>query len=376
MEASLDTWTIIFLVAAFHGFVLAGLFYRKKEGNRASNILLSILLALFSITLIDYVAYWTGYQLVYPHLIRLSNTFTFLFGPVLYLYVISTLKPEQLYLKKQLIHFIPFLGLLILDTPFYLLSAETKLDMLQAARASGDISARAMILPSLKILHLTCYSILILLMVKYTGFREQISTPKTTKISRRGLTVISFCFIGFTISYASYYVLINTIDFKIEYDYMISFAMTGFIFTVGYLGYINPDLISEKQPKPKYHNSNLSDSEAEKYLQQLLKLVESQKIYKEGNIRLKDLAELLDIPTYHLSQIINDRLGQNFYEFINSYRVQEARKLLKDPGNKDLTILHVAFESGFNNKTSFNRAFKEEIGTTPSKFRENYINGH
>lgn len=374
MEASLDTWTIIFLIAALHGFVLAVLFYRKKEGNRTSNILLSILLALFSLTLVDYVAYWTGYQMVYPHLIRMSNSFTFLFGPVLYLYVISILKPEQLSKKKQLIHFIPFLGLLIVDSPFYILSAETKIQLIEAARASGEVSSRAMIIASLKILHLSCYSILILMMVKYEGFRERIKAQEITKYSKQWLTIISYCFIGFTLSYTSYYVLINTIDFKIEYDYMISFAMTGFIFTVGYLGYINPDLIADQEVKPKYDNSNLTDEEAEEYLQKLLQVMESHKLYKDGDIRLNDLAERLDIASHHLSQVINDKLGQNFFEFINSYRVREARDLLKDPGNRNLTILHVAFESGFNNKTSFNRAFKEKIGTTPSKFRDIHLN--
>ena len=376
MEASLNTWTIIFLVAALHGFVLAILFYLRKEGNRASNILLSILLVLFSITLVDYVAYWTGYQMVFPHLIRLSNSFTFLFGPVLYLYIISIVKPDKLLQKKQLVHFIPFLGLLIMDIPFYMLSADVKLEMLQAARASGDVSVRAMIIPFLKILHLGSYSFLILMMVKYTGFREHIKSPELNKYSKQWLSVISYCFIGFTLSFASYYVLIYTIDFRVEYDYMISFAMTGFIFTVGYVAYINPDLIYEHENKPKYDNSNLTEAKAEEYLQSLIQAMESKKLYKEGDIRLNDLAEKLEIPSHHLSQVINDRLGQNFFEFINSYRVREARKLLKDPDNKDLTILHVAFESGFNNKTSFNRAFKEEIGTTPSKFRKNHINGH
>lgn len=376
MGASLNTWTIIFLVAALHGFVLSVLFFRKKEGSRSSNILLSIFLALFSVTLVDYVAYWTGYQMVYPHFTRISNSFTFLFGPILYLYVISILKPRQLFHNKQLIHFIPFMGLLITDLPFLILPATAKIELLQSFQASAEVSPGAMIIPSLKILHLSFYAVLILIMVRYDGFRERINTSQIPNYSKHWLNVISYCFIGFTLSYASYYLLINTIDFKIEYDYMISFAMTVFIFIVGYLGYMKPDALAMQESKPKYDNSNLTEAEAEQYVQKLLQAMESDEIYKEGSIRLKDLAEQLEIPSHHLSQVINDKLGQNFFEFINSYRVKEARKLLKDPENKNLTILHVAFESGFNNKTSFNRAFKEEIGITPSKFRDRHINGH
>ncbi|KAB2844021.1 MAG: AraC family transcriptional regulator, partial [Melioribacteraceae bacterium] len=82
---------------------------------------------------------------------------------------------------------------------------------------------------------------------------------------------------------------------------------------------------------------------------------------------IRELAENLNIHPNHLSQIINEKLGQNFFDFINSYRIKEAEKLLLKNGKK--TILEIAFEVGFNSKSTFNAAFKKHTGVTPTAYK-------
>ena len=80
---------------------------------------------------------------------------------------------------------------------------------------------------------------------------------------------------------------------------------------------------------------------------------------------------MLSVPQHHLSQILNEKLNQNFFDFVNNYRIQEAKKLLVSPDGGLLTILAIAEEVGFNSKSAFNNAFKKVTNTTPSEFRKN-----
>ena len=85
---------------------------------------------------------------------------------------------------------------------------------------------------------------------------------------------------------------------------------------------------------------------------------------------VQQVALKVGLPTYQVSQAINEGMKRNFYELVNSYRVAEAKQLLLDPRNKEFTILSVGFEAGFNSKTTFNTVFKKFTGLTPTEFRD------
>lgn len=112
------------------------------------------------------------------------------------------------------------------------------------------------------------------------------------------------------------------------------------------------------------------DAKIEKLVTRIISLIEQDKIYTEPELNLQQLAEKLQAPSYQVSLAINEGLQKNFYEFINAYRVEEAKKLLLDSKNKNFTILSVGFEAGFNSKTTFNTVFKKFTGLTPTQFRE------
>jgi AraC-like DNA-binding protein len=89
---------------------------------------------------------------------------------------------------------------------------------------------------------------------------------------------------------------------------------------------------------------------------------------------LMDLAEQVSIPYRALSEVINNKLKQNFYDFINSYRIHESKKLLSEKTERLKTILEVLYEVGYNSKSSFNSAFKKFTGMTPTEYRKSYGN--
>jgi len=125
----------------------------------------------------------------------------------------------------------------------------------------------------------------------------------------------------------------------------------------------------EKGQKKKI-DINSSDPKLQTIVKNVIALMEVEKLYHEPELTLQQLANRLQMPTYLVSQAINDRLNKNFYELINQYRVEEAKKLLLEPKNANFTILSIGFEAGFNSKTTFNTVFKKFTGQTPTEFRE------
>ena len=101
--------------------------------------------------------------------------------------------------------------------------------------------------------------------------------------------------------------------------------------------------------------------------------METEQPYLEEDIKISDLAEALSCPSHHLSELINTVFETNFFDYINQYRIEAAKKVLLTPENGDMKILAIAFETGFNNKATFNRVFKKYTGQTPSAFRKEHL---
>jgi AraC-like DNA-binding protein len=151
------------------------------------------------------------------------------------------------------------------------------------------------------------------------------------------------------------------------------------IYLIGYFGFMQPEVFStplEMTPDgmspgtQKYEKSSLSAEMAEAYFRRLVATLEADKLYLDKDLSLSRLAKRLGIPLHHLSQVINERTGSNFYDFINAQRIEEAKRLLLDPKMSNRSIASVAFDAGFNSLSAFNAAFKKFVKSTPSQFRK------
>jgi AraC-like DNA-binding protein len=100
----------------------------------------------------------------------------------------------------------------------------------------------------------------------------------------------------------------------------------------------------------------------------LYSLLNDEKIYLDPNISLHVFSNKIGVTAQILSAFLNEELDISFNDLINKYRVEEFKKLINQPENEVLTIIAVAKKCGFNSKSSFNRAFKKFIGTTPSDY--------
>lgn len=123
-----------------------------------------------------------------------------------------------------------------------------------------------------------------------------------------------------------------------------------------------------KESSLKYKKSILSETLKKDIKDKLVTVMDSYKPYLDPHITLPELAELMDTSPNILSQYINSEIGKNYYDFINSYRLNHFLSLQKSIQSKTLSILGNAYESGFNSKTTFNQFFRKTMGTTPSRF--------
>lgn len=128
----------------------------------------------------------------------------------------------------------------------------------------------------------------------------------------------------------------------------------------------------ERARQKKYQASTLKPYQSRLYLQRLLTHMRQEKPYTDPELTLAKLANQLSMPPKQLSQIINEELDQNFKNFLNQYRVEEAQKKLLDPKEKDFVVLKIAYEVGFNSKSVFNAAFKSFTGMSPSEYRKKF----
>lgn len=121
--------------------------------------------------------------------------------------------------------------------------------------------------------------------------------------------------------------------------------------------------------KTKYRKSGLTEQELKEISERLEESLEKEKLYKDSDISLKALAEHVGTTPNKLSEVINVTSKKNFFDHINTYRIKEIKNLLKDPeSRKKYTILSLAFEAGFNSKSTFNASFKKLTGITPSEY--------
>ena len=124
----------------------------------------------------------------------------------------------------------------------------------------------------------------------------------------------------------------------------------------------------------RYEKSGLDGSKMDEYEAALMSFMEKSRIYLDPDLSLDELASRMKMSRHHLTQLLNDRLMKNFYSFINEYRISVAIAQLKDL-RVEVNILSLAFDCGFNSRSSFNNYFKKITGHTPSGYRKRQLVG-
>ncbi len=363
-------------------FFLGILLFSKKDKALTDNIL-SIWLFIIGIHLTGYYLYFQGYWETYPHLIGITAPLPFLYGPFLYLYVLYSIKSKGHLQKIDYLHFTPTLISYLYMVPFYFFySIEEKVEVDKGL--VNDFSVFTYIMLIGCIISGIGYSILSYqkLLQREKVIEENFSNSDYINLSWLRHAILGIVSVFITAALVSIFREVLDFQFPFNADILFYSIIVGFVVYIGYSGIRQQDLftntsINEEElvkAESEYKKSSLNFDFAEEKHNELLDLMNKKKPYLNPKLTLSELAQSLNIPTNHLSQIINNNLNQHFFDFVNGYRIRKAMDILKNPEKRKLTILEILYEVGFNSKSSFNTEFKKYTNQTPTQFRENILN--
>lgn len=368
-EITFNLWAVFILIGAAQGFFLSIYILTKKE-NIHSNKWLALLILVISFHLLEYAADITGLTLSYPLFIAITYPLLFCMGPFYYFYCGSLTRKSFKINFKKLLNFIPALAVVIIMLPFYLMPAEEKISFMQGINEGGVIKIpfEQLVFMGAHVLQTSIYIFAAykLFNRKETEFKNFSSDSHLIK----RLTWLKMFSLYLSVYFILYFILVLflsiTNSYQFEADYLMLLMLAVLIYILSYASINNPVVLKNISEPELRKNETRHIDKFPGLKEKLINYMDLQKPYLKSDLKISDLAESLSIPYYQLSQFINEEFSENFYDFINKYRIEEAKRLLTE---NDFKILAIAYEVGFNSKATFNRVFKKFTSLTPSEYK-------
>jgi AraC-like DNA-binding protein len=324
---------------------------------------LEMILALVKLTWLEHLPYEIPF-LVVP----------FLYGPFLFLYVRTLISESPRWSWWDVIHFAPFIVFLGLAFLF-----KTSPDSSPALPVWAHPTRLAQLAYEMLIFaSFTTYSVLAYILL--TRHRKMIREEFSYQSSKITLNWLLFMSITVYASYALTFLSagIQMLVIHLPFDPKI-FSFTGltlFSYAFSFYGHRQAGIyaVEKEETEPlevnssKYAKSGLKNEDLERLADDMEKIMKEKLLYLNPELTLAEVANMLELPKHHLTQALNTVIGKNFYTYINELRVKKFMDMVVDPKNKSLTFLAIAYECGFNSKSTFNSVFKKLTGFTPSEY--------
>jgi AraC-like DNA-binding protein len=379
---------IISLIGAVQGAFIAYLVLAHARQRRA-NFWLGLFVLCYAALCLGDTFRNSGWLSRFPDLAAISDFGIFLLGPLLYQYV-RILTGNSSLGDLIWLHFVPAEILLLMQLVFHLLPLEEKRQILiEEAASQGRFDA----LQFLAAIQILAYLVAALLLLrKYAAsLKDNYSSIEMMSFNwlRNLLVIMAALWLVWAaglLVHSRAQAVLDYVGFPVAAYVLAAFALRapqvlvrpdegGMFGESGELlpGNAAPEAKTPEAPAQvslKYQKSRLPDGLLDRYQEKLTALMVEQKPYCEGELTLSGLAGRLGISRHHLSQVLNERLGVSFFDYVNNLRVEEAKRLLSDPRRAQQSVLELGFEAGFRSKSSFNAVFRQATGKSPSQYRD------
>jgi AraC-like DNA-binding protein len=405
-EPSINFLSILILIGSGQALFLALVLVFTRRGNRRLNLLCIAGFFVASLTLLDGFMYVTNYYSRYPHLIGVVWPVYYLYWPLLYIYIreLTSLKPI-VFSWKQSVHLFPAVLTALLLIPLYSVSANEKIVIW--ARLNAPIERMSLftltVAPLMVILPKAVYFALSFRLIMAYRSRIKQSFSSIEKISLSWLSTLLILYFVICVLCIFFILIAASLGIQRETGNFFYLGMAVVTYVISFKAVHQPEIFTRNEtaiqaelirtgqgmvpdaPSPdpvtpretgvmmdkgKYQRSWLTDERSADLARQLLDLMESKKLYLEPELTLAQLSEKLAVTPHLLSQVFNREMNNSFFDFVNEYRVEEAKKLLSSPQYGHYSIFGIALDAGFNSKSAFYTAFGKYAGTTPSEFRK------
>jgi AraC-like DNA-binding protein len=344
-------------VAVFIEFLLI-----SKKRKSAPDQILTLWMFLVLLHLFVSYLFITGDVYRFPLVLGIEQPFPLLHGVFLYLYVSSLTEQLPENRKVLVLHLAPAIAVYLYLIPFFVFPADQKIEVYRNHGAGYEAfnTLRRYAISLSGIVYVTWSALL--LKRHRNNIRDQFSDLE--KVNLQWLQILTFGMGG---------IWFLVIFFRSEI--LVLAGMVVFVFLIGFFGVRQADIFRSirlpaegDEQKKKYTKSGLTEEASGALHQELKRLMAEEALYKKSDLSINDLSSRLGVHPNYLSQIINQREEKNFYDFVNTYRLEEFKRLAAMPKNQQFTLLSVAYDCGFSSKSSFNRYFKKATGKTPSEY--------
>jgi AraC-like DNA-binding protein len=371
--------TIVLFIGFFMSLFLMVFVTGKKNKTLADKILL-VMLVVYAITIggpyIEIYNRNNGYP--YPHLMNIAWLFLLLHGPLLWFYVKSLIIKNYEFRLVHCLHFLPFLGYLVFHYfNFLSLTANEKILLTQNELFTTTVYFKIRGLSiGLSSIGYNIWALNLLrkhrknILNQFSSI-ENIDLTWLRTLSWASLVVFTVNVLLFNINnyfhFASYYQLA-----QIAYSFS-----TIYVLFIGYFGikqgriFTDTQVIEEEQPvqnsnKNKPNATGKTDYSA--IINRLTLLMEQDQPYLDPELNLAKLSSLMKTKPDFISEVLNSSLNQNFFDYINKYRIEEFKLKCLSDKNKQLSVIGIAYDCGFNSKAAFYRAFNKFEGISPTAY--------
>ena len=366
---------IFMLLGSLQGFLICLLFVSGKRFYRTSTRFLVLLVFSISMTNLTNALNEMELQTIYPTIAYCTNSWSLLIPFSLYYFIQFLLNPTYKFRKiEYFIATVSFSQLVyqLIEISWYLLAPS------HIAKHSHltYIISRGIEMTGL----IYCLIVIVLVFQQLRNY----SSNEQTYIQDKSIRWLKSTFIPIGVLWILWAVplMLQVFVSNLQMDLYepLQLGMTLIIYWLGYSIYIYRDLWetkaeSEVEIVSKSAKSTELSSKTEEHYQKLLKIMREEKLYQNTELNMTLLAEKTGLSNGYLSQIINQKEGKNFFDFVNYYRIEEVKQKLNDAAFNHYSILGIALEAGFKSKSTFNAVFKKFTGQTPSNFRKQLQNG-
>lgn len=359
-----NVWLMIAILTIFQGFILSiAILFKSKEKNVA-NKLLSLFVFLIALSLIGRLSYYfsVSEEDFLPG--GLVDIIIFCYGPLSFFYLKTLFDGKYLLSWRDYPHFLPL--------AIYLLYFFYRLLFPQHFEGSVFFTYLGRVyffLELLAILQNAVYTIIGYKMASAYENRleKELSFLPQLKYVKVFVAFISLIILLWFFGFVSKY--IESLHFATVFTYNFAWLLISFLtFLFAYFSYFDSDILSIPEKPTKYEQGYFANDYYLQLKEELEKFMENEKPYLNPKLTLSELARTMGKNQRDLSRVINELYQQNFYEFVNAFRIQKFKELVLIPENRTFTILSLAYESGFNSKATFNSAFKKITQLTPSEY--------
>ncbi len=382
-DIHIGIFDVIIFLGVFQGLLLSWFFIKNSGGNRRSNLFQGLLLVSLSLAIFEEWLNNTGMIVRALYLTNFSESLNFAFAPLFYFYIWTSLNPDSK--RKSWIHFIPvFFWTLYMVFAFiqpdankydsYLLTKHPDWELLPWDETISDdpLGIRRYV-NQLMLLQMVIYIAMAVatVVMKFRSSGESFFRTENTvlRVLRNSvlhiLILITLMIItklmfgmrsdvgGYIVaSYVSFMIYATTWQILNRSDYFDSPG--SFLFF----------------PAMKYRKSSLSDENKDLILKKIKREMEEGSYFTNNLASLAGLARQINESPHHVSQVINEKMNRNFFEMLAFYRVEHAKKLIRQDKQGKIIVEELAELVGYNSKSSFNSAFKKYSGKTPSEYRK------